>query len=305
MTSVITTSLLNASLMYFVASRIWSDQRPRVLATWLMLVTPAALYYSRVAPRSLFPVSFILVWLCCVAAAQSGKRDRLLVLGALVLGIGCYSYTTAIVLMPAYLIITLGLSSYQRRPNWLPAAIVAAFLLPTSVGIWWVATHRSVYAEHIDRYRIYDASRLNPLQGLKDFANYNNIQERVSLYWDFFDPQFLFFRGGAEMLARYPAEMLPAACALWIPIGLYVMLKRRTVFDLVVLAGLLAAPLPAILVDQPYIARRDLAVIPFAVLAAVVGADNLLSSGSRFWRVVTIGLLATAAAQGIAVALQR
>ena len=298
------TSLLNALLMYVVTSRIWST-RARMLATFLMMVTPAGLYYSRIAPRSLFPVSFILAWLWCVAAAEFGGQPRALVLGAFVLGIGCYSYTTAIVLMPVYLIITLGLSFYRRRTHWLPAAIVAAFLLPTSFGMWWVATHRSVYVERAERYRIYDASRLNPLQGMKDFANYNNIQERVSLYWDFFDPQFLFFRGGAEMAGGYSAGMLPAACALWIPFGLYVMSKRRTAFDVVLLAGLLAAPLPAILVDEPYIARRDLAVIPFAILAAVIGAETLLSSGKRFWRVVTIGLLVTAAAQGIAVALRR
>jgi hypothetical protein len=289
--------------MYVATSRIWST-RARVLAAFLMLVAPAGLYYSRVAPRSVLPVSFILAWLWCMAAAEFRGRHRALVLGALVLGIGCYSHTTAIVLMPVYLVITLGLSFYRRRTRWLPAAIVAAFLLPASFGMWWVATHRSVYVERIDRYRIYDASRLNPLQGMKDFANYNNIQERVSLYWDFFDPQFLFFRGGAETAAGYSTGMLPAACALWMPFGLYVMLKRRTAFDVVLLAGLLAAPLPAILVDEPHIARRDLAVIPFAILAAVIGADTLLASGSRFWRVVTIGLLATAAAQGIAGALQ-
>jgi len=270
-----------------------------------MLASPAAVYYSRVAPRSLLPVLFILGWLWCIAASQSESRPRLLMLGAFVLGIGCYSYTTAIVLMPACLLITLGLAFYQRGPTWLPAAIVAVFLLSTSIGIWSVLTHRSVYVEHINRYRIYDASRLNPLQGMKDFANYNNIQERVSLYWDFFDPQFLFFTGGVEMALPYSAGLLPAACVLWIPIGLYVMLKRRTALDLVLLAGLLAAPLPAILVDERYIARRDLAVIPFAVLAASVGADHLIASGSRFWRVGTIALAATVVAQGLAVALLR
>jgi hypothetical protein len=288
--------------MYLVAARTWSTATTRALATLLMLASPAALYYSRVAPRSLLPVAFVLGWLWCVAAAQSWKRSWLLVLGAFVLGVGCYSYTTAIVLMPACLLITLALVFRQRGPTWLPAAMIAVFLLSTSMGIGWVLTHRSVYVEHINSYRIYDASRLNPLQGMKDFANYNNIQERVSLYWDFFDPQFLFFSGGAEMALRYPAGVLPAACVLWIPIGLYVMVKRRTAFDLVLLAGLLAAPLPAILVDERYIARRDLAVIPFAVLAAAFGADYLLASGSRFWRVVTIALAVTVVAQGVAVA---
>jgi hypothetical protein len=298
-------SLLNAVLMYFVASRIWTPITMRLMAASLMLLSPAALYYSRVAPRSLFPVPFILAWLWCVAEAQSRRQPRLLLLGAFVLGIGCYSYTTAIVLMPVYLLVTLGLAFDHRPKNRLPAAIVLAFLLPTSFGIFWVATHRSVYTEHINRYRIYDASRLNALQGLKDFANYNNIQERVSIYWDYFDPRYLFFTGGAEMSLARPAGVLPMACALWVPIGLYRLSKRRTAFDLVLLAGFVTAPMAAILVDERYIARRGLAVIPFAVLAASVGADHLLSSGNRFWRLVTIGLFVSAGIQGLAVVLQR
>jgi hypothetical protein len=297
-------SLLNALLTYFVASRIWSSTPARVLAASLMLVTPAGLYYSYVAPRSLFPVAFILAWLWCVAKAEEGQAWPFLA-GAFLLGVGCYSYTTAIVLMPVYLLITLGLSWYKRLPNSLLAGIVVAFMLPASFGVWWVATHRSVYAEHIQRYRIYDASRLNPLQGLKDFANYNNIQERVSIYWDYFDPRYLFFTGGAEMSLARPTGVLPMACVLWVPIGLYKLLKRRTAFDRVLLAGFFTAPLAAILVDEPYIARRALAVIPFAVLAAVVGADDLLSSGNRFWRLVTIGLFVSAGIQGLAVVLQR
>ena len=224
-------------------------------------------------------------------------------LGAFVLGIGCYSSTTAIVLMPVYFVLTLCLSLCRRRPHWMSTAIVVAFLLPASFGIWWVATHQSMYAEHINRYRIYDASRLNPLQGARDFINFNNMQERVSLYWGYFDPQFLFFRGGSEMSLKSHAGVLPAASCVLIPIGLYVMLKRRTNLDVVLTAGFLTSPLAAILVDEPHIARRDLPVVPFAVLIAVIGAEQLLSLDKR-WRFVAIGLLVAAAAQGIAVAVQ-
>lgn len=298
-------SLLNAFLAYFVASRIWSSTAVRVRTAFLMLVTPAGLYYSYAAPRSLLPIPFILAWLWCVAGAEAKRRHWPLLVGAFMLGIGCYSYTTAIVLMPLYVVVTVGLSVYERRPNWLSAAIVVVFMLPAAVGVWWVATHRSVYAEHIQRYRIYDASRLNPLQGLKDFANYNNIQERVSIYWDYFDPRYLFFTGGTEMSLARPAGVLPAACALWIPIGLYILLKRRTALDVILLVGFFTAPLAAILVDEPYIARRDLAVIPFAVLVALFGAEHLRSSGNRFWRLATIGLFVSAGIQGLLVVVQR
>jgi hypothetical protein len=298
-------SLLNALLAYLVASRIWRSPAVRALTALLMLVTPASLYYSHAAPRSLLPIAFVLAWLSCVAASEAGRQDWPLLAGAFLLGIGCYSYTTAIVLMPVYLVMTVALSVCGRRPNWLPAALVVLFMLPASFGIWWVATHRAVYAEHIQRYRIYDASRLNPLQGLKDFANYNNVQERVSIYWDYFDPRYLFFTGGAEMSLARPAGVLPAACALWIPIGLYRLFKRRAALDVVLIAGFFTAPLAAILVDEPYIARRDLAVIPFAVLIALFGSEHLLSSGSRFWRLATIGLFVSAVIQGLLVVVQR
>ena len=45
-------------------------------------------------------------------------------------------------------------------------------------------------------------------------------------------------------------------------------------------------------------------LIPFALLIALFGAENLLA-GRRFWRVVTIGLFVSVGIQGLLVALQR
>jgi hypothetical protein len=141
---------------------------------------------------------------------------------------------------------------------------------------------------------VYDARHLSPLQGAKDFLNYNNVQERVSVYWDYFNPAFLFFSGGSNLTAatrKIGVFLLPVS--LFLMRGIYELWRRRpAAVSLMLLTGLAVAPLPATLVDERYAIQRELFVLPFGVLISVFGALYLLRDGRYAVRIVAVALLA-------------
>ncbi len=291
--------LLDGLLIYVVAIGIGYRRSLALAATLLLLAAPAHILWSRTATGPLTIVPIVLVWLWTIGKYERGADWRWLALGGFTLGVGCYTSMPAVVLLPVYLLVTLAL---VRRGDGGAirqyAIVLAACLVPAAFGIATLLRDPSLFGEAMRRYGIYDAARLTPLQGVKDFLHYNNVQERVSLYWDYFDPVFLFAAGGADT-PSWRAGMLPLAGAIWLPIGIYRMARRRTRIDAVVIAGIVTAPLAAILVDERYVARRELVLLPFATLGAVAGVEYCLSRGG-WWRTATAALIAVTAIWAIA-----
>ena len=107
------------------------------------------------------------------------------------------------------------------------------------------------------------------------------LTARISLYWRFFDPAYLFVSGGFARLTnstRHVAFFLLPFLVL-VPLGLIQMVTvRRTPASLVVFLGFALAPVAACLtVLEPYASDRELVLLPFGVLIAAFGAERLLS----------------------------
>ena len=144
----------------------------------------------------------------------------------------------------------------------------------------WLWAHPEMWRDTIGRYKVYDAQHLSPLQGVKDFLNYNNVQERISVYWDYFNPAYLFFsvartsptaRGRpAYSCCRSACSSSQASVILWA--------RRRSAGSIVLLAGFALSAVPATLVDERYAVQRALFVLPFGVLISMSGAAYLLRS---------------------------
>lgn len=291
-----TLTALTAFLMCVVALKMGRRGWPALAAVLVLVASPAYMLWSRAAPDALHSLPFVLAWLCSVIEYERHLNRWWLVASGLILGVGCYSSTPAIVLMPVYLLVTLiPVHTRTERSVSTSAAVLAAFVVPTVFGMAMLARDPSIYADYVQRYRIYDAHRLTPLQGLKDFLNYDNVQERISVYWDYFDPVYLFAAGGADT-PTVRAGVLPLAAAVLVPLGIAQLLGRGTVAGGIVIAGIATAPLAAILVDERYVARRELVLLPFAALAAAAGIEYGLSRG-WIWRLTTWALLTLTAVQ--------
>ena len=286
--------IVDVGLMYVLARRLFANAFYATLASLTLVLTPVHLIFSRQALDYLCPLPFVLGWLLClVTFLETGETWLLLAAGTL-LGVGVYSYIAAWVMMPVYLLLTwIALRISGRGSLQSVFAAGLGFALPLMVVVPWLWFHPEMLRDTMGRYNVYDTRHLSPLQGVKDFLNYNNIQERISVYWDYFNPAYLFFSGGSNLTtATRQVGVLLLPTSVFLACGVYdLWQRRRSAAGIVLLAGLAIAPLPATLVDERYAVQRELVVLPFAVLISVFGVAFVMRRPKRFIRLAAVLLL--------------
>lgn len=286
--------LVNIVLVYFIGRRVFKREGYAVIAAVLLALTPAHFIHSRLATDHLYTVTFALGWLLCMLGVEHEHQTRRIALANALLGVGVYTYLGALVTMPVCVAITFVVLFQQGMRSFKPyLAAVVGFALPLLPFIWWHLSHPAQYARQIQMYSLYDAARLNPLQGARELTSYVSLTERSSVYWDYFGPSFLFFAGDTGLIngTRYAGVFLWSIMAL-LPIGFYrLVVARTTPSNLLLVLGLLTSPLAAALVAERYKINRALVMLPFAVLVATVGVEALWSARHRVWRAVAVALL--------------
>ncbi len=286
--------VLDVFLIYVVARRLFGDRRWAALAALLLALTPAHFIFSRQALDYICPLPFVLGWLWCVMAAVETGSVPLSLASGVILGVGFYSYIASWATMPLLLLLTWAAHyRFGARPARPALAATIGFAAPVLAAMAWLAFHPDMWRDMAGRYNVYDARHLSPLQGLKDFLTYNNVQERVSVYWDYFNPAYLFFSGGSNLSTatrKVGVFLLPVG--VFLACGIYELWRRRHApMSMVLVAGLAVAPLPATLVDERYAIQRELVVLPFVVLIATFGAAFLLRHSRRAVRLAGVLLL--------------
>jgi 4-amino-4-deoxy-L-arabinose transferase-like glycosyltransferase len=284
---------LNVFLIYVVARRLFGDHRWATLAAVLLALSPAHFIFSRQALDYICPLPFVLGWLWCVMAALETGSVWLSLASGSILGVGFYSYVASWATMPLLLLITWA-AQYQSIAKPARAGLAAAigFAVPVLAAITWLSFHQDMWRDLATRYNVYDSRHLSPLQGLTDVLNVPRIVERVSVYWDYFNPAYLFFSGGSSLSTatrKVGVFLLPVS--VFLACGLSALWRQRTATRTLLIAGLAVAPLPATLVDERYAIQRELVVLPFVVLISTFGAIFLLRHSTRAVRLAGVALL--------------
>jgi 4-amino-4-deoxy-L-arabinose transferase-like glycosyltransferase len=289
--------VLDVVLMFFVARQLLASSRFGAIAAGMLALTPAHFIHTRYGMDYIYPVPFILGWLLCLSLYAERRTPRLLVLGAIVLGIGFYSYIASMVMMPLYFALTCLLlyqQSAPRRAYGLAAAGFLPWLIPFLV---WFARHPSVYAATIDKYGLYDTSRLDAMQGLRSAFGFVTVSERLSQYWSFYDPSFLFFGSGTKlMFSTNLAGVFLIVLAVFLAIGIFRVVRHRSrPIDVLILLGFVTAPLASLIVVEDHPIFRALGLLPFGVLLAASGVHYMWSGLTATAVRVPYWLLAIAA----------
>src|SRR6266511_2682697 len=269
----IAAAIASAALMYFLAARIFSNAGYAIVALGVFASTPLLWLQAQTAPGSLYPLPFVVAWLLALARFQSTRAAWWLVAAGVALGLGVYTSIAAAVMMPAYLLVTVAVLAYSQAAS-IPqlTAFVGAFgvtALPFAAGM---ALHPEVFRATIKAHRLYDADRFNILQGARERASWVGLTARSEVYWDYFNPAFLFLTGGVLLL---PLVVL-------IPIGLYrAAAKESSPLARIVIAGFFAAPLAALLAAEPPTPGRILFVTPLAAIVSTYGVAEIAVWVSR------------------------
>jgi 4-amino-4-deoxy-L-arabinose transferase-like glycosyltransferase len=271
-------------LMYFVGRRLFKSEALAILAAVLLALTPAHFLHSRFALEYIYPLPFLMAWLLALISYLDSDDPRRLFAGTVFLGLGFYSYIASVFLMPIYLGLTWLALLLARKPVRHYAVAVAGFIIPLLVlFVPWLILHRSAPSSTLGHYLIYDSSRLNFLQGMREFFGYTSIAARTSLYWGYLNPSFLFLDATSNfMFSTRTTGVFLLPLAVFAPVGMYQAFRSGEARQTVLLLGFLTAPLAAVLVEEPFSINRALELLPFAVLLAVGGVRHLWASALRF-----------------------
>lgn len=280
-------ALLNVWLIYLVAGRAFGNAWYGVAAALLLALTPAHFIMGRQATDYFLPLAFALAWLLCLLECQRRESAGLAVATGLVLGLGLFSYITSWLVMPIYLALTyLALWRLGKSVRFM-AFVTAGFVLPLLPLALWLISNPSMPRDVFTNYRVSTSLRL---------------AERTALYWDYFNPSYLFFSGGSNMTwATRQAGVFPLALAMLLPLGAWSILRRQpSAVRVIWITGFLLAPLPivAAMPEAPqYATARHLLAIPFGVLIAIAGLEWLMTSAGRAGRPIAMVLLLSIPAQ--------
>jgi 4-amino-4-deoxy-L-arabinose transferase-like glycosyltransferase len=272
--------VLDVWLIYLVARRLFADRGWATLAALLLALSPAHFIFSRQALDYICPLPFVLAWLWCMLAASETGSMRMSLASGVILGIGFYSYIASWATMPLLLLITCGaLRRSVASPGRPMRAAIIGFALPVLVAMVWLAFHPEMWRDTVARYSV-------------SYKVSDNVRERVAVYWDYFNPAYLFFSGGSNLSTatrRVGVFLLPVSILL--ACGIRELWRQHDARGAVLAAGLVVAPLPATLVGERYAIQRELVVLPFAVLIATFGALVLLRHSIRTLRLSGMLLL--------------
>lgn len=274
-------AVLNVVVMYFVARRWFRSEWFGVLAAAMLALNPAHMILGREAMDYYCPITFCLVWLLCVSTYVDTDNAVLPAAAGLSLGVGLYSYITSWVVMPFYLVLTMLVFHQLKKPVNATISLCGAFLVPVLALVAWLWRYPGMPLETIRNYEVPAGWKL---------------LERANLYWDYFNPSYLFFEGASDWLwSTRRAGVFLLVFAVLIPYGIAVVLReRRSVLNCLLIAGFLAAPAPivaALPVSPRHATARAILAVPFGILLAVAATQWFIESRHAVRRLLAMVLL--------------
>ena len=269
-------ALISIVLVAAVASRILGRDSFALAAALFLVCTPAFFANSRLALSIVYPIPFVLAWLWAIANAERSNDRRWPLLAGLALGAGVYSYVGSVAMMPVYLLLTLWM---MPRGKWAP--LIGGFAIALIPLIVWQVLHPERYSELVYAYQPAAATSTTGLRG------------RLSAFWMFFNPAYLFVYGDGRGTNSIPgAGLFPLAGLVLIPAGLVHLWRQSRPLPKVIVIGFIAAPLATALSGRLDI-NRVLYAIPFGAIAAAAGLAGMSRSSRSWMRVVAILLAAS------------
>ncbi len=260
-------------LMYVLGARMFASARFGIVTAGVFALTPLVWRQSQNAPASLYGLPFVVGWLLAVVHFQNARAPWWSAVAGGVLGLGVYTSYAAAVMMPLYVLLTVAVIAcvrpvpFRRLGLFLGAFSVAAGPLALSLIL-----HPGRFRNTVNTFHLYDANRFNVLQGVHEMVSWVGLTARAEVYYDYFNPAFLFLSG----------EVLLLPLVVLIPIGLRQILGDETTsLARLSAAGFLAAPFAASLTAERPTPGRILFITPFAAIISVYGVQRLLRWSSR------------------------
>lgn len=285
--------VINVALIFAVALALFRSRLAAAASAAVLALSPANVIISRQALDSVCQLPFMLGGLWCLATYLRKPDPRLALAAGAILGCGIYAYITSIVFMPFYLALFWFISwragLFDRRTIAWSIAGFAVALLP--MGLWLVAHPEAARSLQL-QYNRADPGSATLMQTFASDGPAAALANTLRIYWSYFDPSFLLVQGGnARNMSTGDIGVFLIAIAALAPIGLYALRTNRLV-RLLILIGLFAAPLPAVIKGAPYAIQRASSLLIYVSLLSGIGLASLALSKQTVAR-ASAAILAT------------
>ena len=264
-------AVVSVGLMFLLVRRWFRNDVAALLAAALLAFTPGYFTNARLALSITYAVPVIIAWLYCLQRALDSKQPRWAMASGVVLGIGIYTYLASVVVMPLLLVAACGVCVRRDRRGDAAQMLLGFGVMLLPLIVWLIM--------HPDRFtNIYVAYRPSGM------ATSGGVRERLTAFWMFFSPDYLFISGDGRLTnSTRQAGLFPIAFAVLIPVGLYQLVRERGPVGALVAFGFFLSPIATALLGHLEI-NRVLTAIPFGVLAAGAGASHLWAmNGAVKW----------------------
>lgn len=174
--------LLSSVLIFYLAKDLFGIKGAFVSLV-IFLTIPAVLIQSHLALENIAPVPFTALWLWMIVRFQKTFKQKYLLLAALFLGAGLFTYPGMRLIVPVYALLTAGFVYYLNRKKSLKenASNIIKFVLIIAFFFIVLFSVKNLYPGALLAY--------NRPQGIKPY------QELILPYISSFDLSFLFIRG--------------------------------------------------------------------------------------------------------------
>ena len=283
--------VLNVLLVVWLARRLFGEARLAIAAGAMLAFSPGHFIHSRLALSVLYPVPFVILWLIALRKVDEGGSDRWLFAGGAALGAAVYAYLAGLVMMPLYLLLTAALLAERRRARSIAWAAAGFAIVLVPILLWSLA-HPERYADLMHAYRPGEITTQSTVVDATNAIVPGDWRSRLSEWWLYFDPTYLFLSGDSSLTnSTRRAGLFPLALALFLPVGIWCLARRRG-FERLILIGFVTAPLAIVLTGVLHLHRyRGMFVLPFGALIATYGLARFWASPRLLWRIVGTALL--------------
>lgn len=285
--SALTGSIIAAMAGGLVAAAAWRLFRSRAMAALAAVIfvsSPIAVAGFAADARQLAAVLPWLAWLVAMLWSLERADARAAAIGGLAAAAGLYPGPAGLVTMP--LLVLCGVAAlFMRQPRpiairqaaWLAGAFVAAGL-PLAFRM---AADPSSLTQLIIHHGLYDASKYNPLQGLREIFSWVGLVARSEAYWNYYDPAVWFFSGSTLQSHLLDARVFFAPLVLPVAVGLYRLIVPLTAPSWLLLSGLAVAPVPHMMIARSIEPGRLLVAAPFVAIVAAAGCAYAIAAVRR------------------------
>ena len=207
----VTLALLNIWLIHLVGRRLFPDPWYGVAAALLLALTPVHFFFARLAQDYFLALTFALLWLYCLLRYLQTEKLWLATAMGLALGAGIYTHISSWVTMPFYFVLT-SVVLVVRGKQWRAhGALLGGFAVAMLPLLIFLSYRPTVLQDMFKNYGVVTTV---------------NLAERVTIYWEYFNPSYLFFSGGADpMWATRRAGVFLLAMAVLLPCGIWSIVR--------------------------------------------------------------------------------